>query len=282
MIWFRGEIVSDHVPTLSVLDRTVEHGLGLFETFRTWNRHPTLFSRHRERMLSSAALLGLAVDTSLFPDERAVADIVQVSQDRLVKGPFRDHRLRIILSGGVSSERQSGGQLLMTAGPLPQPIPATGAVITRSIQIAPDDPLARHKTLNYWRKRIAYESAAADGCDEVLCVTPTGFLCEGTRSNLFLVIGERLWTPSADGPLLPGIMRGVVLDEAKRLGIETAEASLSLGQIAIADEAFLTSSIRGVAPIARLMDHPFAVPGPVTSRLWKAILPWLETGGTRQ
>ncbi len=168
----------------------------------------------------------------------------------------------------------------MTARPLPAPLARSGAVITRSIQVAIDDPLARHKTLNYWRKRIAYETALADGSDEVLCMTPSGLVCEGTRSNLFVVAGGRLWTPSALGPLLPGIMRGLVLEQAVRLGIETVEAPLPFEQLAMADEAFLTNSVRGVAPIGALMDHQFAAPGPVTSRLWEAILPWLESGGT--
>jgi len=280
VIWIRGEIVTDDALRLSVLDRTIEHGLGLFETLRTWNSHPTLLSRHRERMLHSARELGLAIDPAQFPDARAVTALVQASQDALGPGPCLDHRLRITLSGGLSSPAQRVAQLWMTVGALPPPLPKLGAVITRSIQVAIDDPLARHKTLNYWRKRIAYETALADGSDEVLCITPSSLVCEGTRSNLFVVVGRRLWTPSAFGPLLPGIMRRLVLEQAVRLGLETVEAPLPLAQVAVADEAFLTSSVRGVVPIALFMNHQLAAPGPVTSRLWGAILPWLESGGT--
>ncbi len=280
MIWFRGEIWSDDALRLSALDRTFEHGLGLFETLRTWNSHPALLSRHRERMLHSARALGLAIEPAQFPDVRAVTALVLASQDPLGPEPSIDHRLRITLSGGSSSPAKPGGELWMTARPLPAPLARSGAVITRSIQVAIDDPLARHKTLNYWRKRIAYETALADGSDEVLCMTPSGLVCEGTRSNLFVVAGGRLWTPSALGPLLPGIMRGLVLEQAVRLGIETVEAPLPFTQLATADEAFLTSSVRGVAPIAVLMNHQLAAPGPVTSRIWGSILPWLESGGT--
>jgi len=279
VIWIRGEIVPDDDLRLSVLDRTFEHGLGLFETLRTWNSHPTLLARHRERMLHSARALGLAIDPAQFPDARAVAALVHASQETVGPAPSVDHRLRITLSGGSSSPAKPGGQLWMTAGPLPPP-PRSGMVITRSIEVAIDDPLARHKTLNYWRKRIAYENALADGSDEVLCVSRAGLVCEGTRSNIFVVVARRLWTPSADGPLLPGIMRRVVLEQAARLGIETVEAPLPLAQLATAEEAFLTNSGRGVAPIAVLLNHPLAAPGPVTSRLWGAILPWLESGGT--
>jgi branched-chain amino acid aminotransferase len=280
VIWFGGEIVTDDALKLSVHDRTIEHGLGLFETLRTWNSHPTLLARHRERMMRSAHELGLAIDCAQLPDARAVAALIQATQDNLGPGPCVDYRLRITLSGGSSSPAQPGGQLWMTAGPLPLPLPRSGAVIKRSIQVAIDDPLARHKTLNYWRKRIAYEAALADGSHEVLCVTSSGLVCEGTRSNVFVVVGRRLWTPGADGPLLPGNMRRLVLEHAARVGLETVEAPLRLTQLATADEAFLTSSVRGVVPISLLLNHRLAAPGPVTSRLWGAILPWLESGGT--
>src|SRR5438128_1858355 len=126
MIWFRGQIIAADALHIDILDRTFEHGLGLFETLRTWEGHPTLLPR----------------------------------------------------------------------------------------------PLARHKTLNYWRKRIAYTQAVEEGADEVLCVTPDGLVWEGTRSNIFLIKGRRLLTPATDGPLLAGIMRRVVLDHAARLGLE--------------------------------------------------------------
>ena len=50
--------------------------------------------------------------------------------------------------------------------------------------------------------------------------------------------------------------------------------------VVTAGEAFLTSSVRGMLPIARLMNAELPAPGPVTRRLWNDILPWLESGGT--
>jgi branched-chain amino acid aminotransferase len=280
VIWVCGEIVADDALKLSVLDRTIEHGIGLFETLRTWNGHATLLSRHRERMLASARELGLAIDPAQFPNVAGITALLQASRNTLEIQAGVDHRLRITLSGGPLSAAQTGAQLWMTVAPLPPALPESGAVITRSIEVLAGDPLARHKTLNYWRKRIAYETAKAHGSDEVLCVTPSEILCECTRSNLFLVIGRHLFTPSADGPLLPGIMRQVVLERAKRLGLKAVEAALPLELAPKADEAFLTSSVRGVAPIAVLLHHRLTAPGPVTSRLQAAILPWLESGGT--
>lgn len=276
MIWFRGKLVEDGAVRIDALDRTFEHGLGLFETFRTWGGHATLLGRHRERMCRSAGALGLRLAAGDWPDEGDVRRLLRASGF----SDGSDARLRVVLSGGLTSAEGSGSgsALWMTAGPPP---PAGGGVrITRSILADPEDPLARHKTLNYWRRRIEQERAAREAAGEVLCVTPDGLVCEGTRSNVFLVRGDRVITPSTDGPLLDGVMRRVVIEQARKAGIEVVERPVELEELARAEEAFLTNSVRGILPVARLLHREVSMsPGWVTRRLWDIILPWLESGG---
>jgi branched-chain amino acid aminotransferase len=114
----------------------------------------------------------------------------------------------------------------------------------------------------------------------VLCVTPDGLICEGTRSNIFLVRDGRLVTPGTDGPLLPGVMRGLVIEQARLDGIPVVEGPVSVEAIGSTDEAFLTNSVRGILPVARLLHAELPAPGPLTRRLWDRIRPWLESGGT--
>ncbi len=83
MIWTRGEIIPDEALRISVLDRTFEHGLGLFETFRTWNGHATLLDRHLERMRRSADELGLPLYTGDLPDFGAVVRLKQATSRRI-------------------------------------------------------------------------------------------------------------------------------------------------------------------------------------------------------
>ena len=278
MIWVRGKVVPDQALQVSVLDRTFEHGLGLFETFRTWNGHPVLLDRHVERMQRSARELDLPLDSTDLPDIRAVSDLIEANRDS--SAVDHDVRLRLTLSGGVATTPPSQPVLWMTAKPLLQPTRIATAVITVSMQVTADDPLARHKTLNYWRKRIAQAGAIEAGSDDVLTLTPDGLICETCRANVFLVQGRRLITPGLDGPLLPGVMRGVVLEKARRLDIEVEEGPVPIERKNAADEAFMTNSLWGLLPIARLMDRELPAPGPVTKRLWDEILPWLQSGGT--
>src|SRR3954467_8865513 len=99
MIWVHGQVVADEALTISALDRTFEHGLGLFETFRTWNGHPTLLGRHLERLRRSARELGLPLDPAQLPDEGAVANLLRA------EGGAGDVMLRITMSGGRTGQR---------------------------------------------------------------------------------------------------------------------------------------------------------------------------------
>lgn len=266
LTWFRGDLLDDDTVRIAVNDRTFEHGLGLFETFRTWNGRATLLPRHRDRMQRSAEELGLPLDPSTLPDAEAVRMLCEAA------GPG-DHRLRIVLSGGMEGR----STVWMTAAPLPPPAQGEARIL-RSILADPDDPLARHKTLNYWRRRIVQAQAAEEGAVDVVCVTPEGQLCEGTRSNLFLIREGRLFTPSTDGPLLPGVMRRFVIERARALGIDVIEEPLPVAAIDTNDEAFLTNAVRGMLPLARLLHAEWDAPGPLTSRLWERVYNDLTAG----
>src|SRR5438552_16975727 len=99
MIWFRGQIIAADALHIDILDRTFEHGLGLFETLRTWKSHPTLLPRHLERMLRSSGELDLWLHHSQLPDAQAVFDLIEANR-KAVPAPLEDVRIRITLSGG--------------------------------------------------------------------------------------------------------------------------------------------------------------------------------------
>jgi branched-subunit amino acid aminotransferase/4-amino-4-deoxychorismate lyase len=272
MIWTDGQIVPDAALCLSALDRAFEHGLGLFETFRTWNGRASLLDRHLARLRRSAAELGLPLAGVRLPDAADVAALLRAD------GRQGDASLRITLSGGL--DPHGGATLWMRSRDLAAGPPA--ATIREGLPVLADDPLARHKSLNYWARRLAYEQAVRSGADEMLLHTGTGdarHYWEGSRTNLFAVRDGALRTAPLDGPVLPGVMRAVVLEWAGRLDIPAYEDALPHTDLALASEAFLTNSGRGVWPIAHLLGRDLPAPGPLTTHLWGAILPWLEAGG---
>jgi branched-subunit amino acid aminotransferase/4-amino-4-deoxychorismate lyase len=271
MIWVRGRIVLDEALTISVLDRTFEHGLGLFETFRTWNGHVTLLPRHLDRLSRSAEALGLPLDPADLPDAEAVRELLRA------EGREGDAMLRITLSGGLSSTH--GSTLWMRSFALPV-TSVEGGVSLGPAWPAREDRLAAYKTLNYWHNRMLFEEAQRGGFFEGLAITPDGRVWEGSRTNLFVVIDGELVTPPCDGRVLPGILRGLILERAAILGLCVREAPLGLfDRLFRPDEVFLCNSVRGIVPVGRWGEASFPAPGPVTARLRDDIVRWLESGG---
>lgn len=275
MIWVDGRIVPDQALTVSVLDRTFEHGLGLFETMRTWRGRAPLLDRHLARLTASARELGLPLEPSALPDPAAVAGLLEANA---VEG---DAVLRLTLTGGLSET--TGSVLWMRSAPLPPPMASGGAVVDfGSWPVDRDDPLLRHKSLNYWRRRFAHQQARALGFDEVLSTSDGPCFWEGSRTNLFLIIENLLFTPALTGPIVPGIMRGLVLELARSFRLKVREVGeLDLSYLEEAHEVFLTNSVRGLIPVSRLRDMTWDVPGPLTHGLAGAVSQWLNQGETR-
>jgi branched-subunit amino acid aminotransferase/4-amino-4-deoxychorismate lyase len=282
-VWVGGRLVAEEALKVSVVDRTFEHGLGLFETFRTWSGHATLLERHLSRLQRSAAVLDLTLDPKALPDANAVAAL------RLGNRFPGDALLRITLTGGIESSSALTSTLWMRRSPLPTPTRVGGAVVSLGpYEVLFSHPLARHKTLNYWEKRLVFEKARGLGYDEVLTHCAGRGYQEGSRTNLFVISGGRLITPSVEGPLLPGVMRGLVIEHARNLPLEVSEeAGITQEMLRDANEVFLTNSARGIIPVGCIHGPGWPgtvpwrkpAPGPWTQRLWSEVSHWLHQGG---
>ncbi len=269
-VWSQGQILGDQEPLIGAADRALEHGIGLFETLRTWSGRPLLLGHHLQRLQRSAQALRLPLDPGDLPGEQTVAEMLNAGD---WKG---DAVVRITVSGG--SDVGGPARVWMRSRPLPAPIREAGAaVVLGGYCLSWYDVLARHKTLNYWSKDLARDRAQTLGADEALLGTPDGRIWEGTRFNLFLVQGRDVITPSLDGPLLPGIMRGLVLELARGLGLTVEEVDVRAGDIDAADEVFLTNAVRGIVPVGYAPGGPLAAPGPITRGLLKEFQNWLAT-----
>lgn len=271
MIWTRGRIVANDALKISVLDRAFEHGLGLFETLRTWRGRPALLPRHLDRLKRSADELRIPLD----PGDLPTADDVRALL--AADGRDGDAMLRITLSGGASEIE--GSTVWMTSKPLPPQPPDSGYRLGPTAPARPDR-LAGYKSLNYWPHRLSYEKARAEGFDECLMVGPGDEVLEGSRTNVFFVVGGKLITPPADGRIVPGVMRGLAIERARALGIVVDEARLNHAEAwNQADEIFLTNAVRGIIPVGWWSGTAFPAPGGITATLRDNLNGWLESGG---
>ena len=98
-----------------------------------------------------------------------------------------------------------------------------------------------------------------------------GQVTEGSSSNVFALLDDRLVTPPLRG-ILEGVTRRIVLSLAASLGIPSVEAPLWPADLLRASELFLTSTTRELVPIVAVDDARIGVgrPGPTTLRLLRA------------
>ena len=126
----------------------------------------------------------------------------------------------------------------------------------------PDSAVAGIKTTSYAENVVALASANARGASEALFGNTRGELCEGTGSNVFVVLEGRVFTPPLSSGCLAGITRELVIEWCGAI-----EASLPLAVLQSAGEVFVTSSTRDVHPVHRVDERNLVAPGPLSARI---------------
>jgi 4-amino-4-deoxychorismate lyase len=121
------------------------------------------------------------------------------------------------------------------------------------------------------RSEIAADASLADG----IVYSSSGNLVSGTASNVFLVREGCLLTPRIDQCGVAGVMRRVVLREARQTGVPTRECELRPPDVQQAEEVFLTNALIGIRPVRKLDDRDLT-PGPVTRHLQSVLAPLLS------
>jgi branched-chain amino acid aminotransferase len=242
---------------VSVLDHGVTVGDGVFETVLVRDGAAFALSRHLVRLAGSAA--GLGIDAPAAPRLREAVDAVLAD----ATGPAAARgRLRLTVTSGVgpaASERGSGDPTLIVTLTPAAPWPPAAAVVTVPWVRNERSAIAGLKTTSYAENAVALARARSRGASEALLANTRGELCEGTGSNVFVVVGGRLLTPPLSSGALAGITRGLVLE-----GSDGAqEQALAYDVLRSADEVFLTSSTREVQPVVTVDERQLAV-GPVT------------------
>ena len=273
LVWVNGERHADEARHVSARDRGFTLADGVFETMRA--RGGTVFrlERHLARLERALAVLQIPVPPQL---HEWVVRAAKASG-------AEDSSLRLTVTrgagpAGVTPPSDPRPTVIVSAGPMPL-FPASMYAVGLSAHV----PSGRRNeySMTAGLKTLAYVDAVAGllearraGADEALFLDTEGHCSEATASNLFIWTGAELVTPPLSCGVLPGITREAVLEIARVEGLPVAERAFGLDELRSADEAFLTSSLRGVAALVRIDAHPIGegVPGHWTRQLSAAYL----------
>lgn len=268
-----GTITTPEEARVSVLDHGFLFGDSVYETLRTYGGKPFLFSKHWARLQHSANAIHLGL---LWDKERTRAEILRTLKE--ANNP-QESRIRLVVTRGIGDLSPDTDACITPTGVLiVSPLVEQALeVYEKGVEVIVSSfhrnlQFADVKTGNLIRQVLAFREAKAAGAFEAILLTPEGMISDGITSNIYLIEGRKLLTPSNDAGIVEGITRGVVLDLARAAGLEVVEGLLRADAIASAEEMFLTSSTREVVPIVRVNRNPIGngKPGAVTLALLKA------------
>jgi branched-chain amino acid aminotransferase len=272
MVWVDGRLVPAARATVSALDRGLRSGEGVYETLRVRQRRGFRLAAHLDRLTVGAGSLGIRIDPDIVHD--GIAAVVAAN----------DH-----LGDDVVV------RVTCTAGPLDLTLPFPGAgvgpptvVITAQrtrAPHAPPRPPARGYLVDLRRELptikstaslvslVAQREARAHGASDAILCDAAGRPLEAAAANLAAVVRGQLVTAPVDAGILGGVTRTALGEVATGCGLAVEERTLERAELLAAEEALLTSAVRGVQPLVRVDGQAIAqgTTGPVTARLRRGL-----------
>lgn len=243
-VYLNGRIVPLGEAAISPFDIGLLRGYGVFDLLRTVGLRPFLLAEHLERLRASAARLGLSVPAT-------DAELRDAIEELLARNGHTEATVRIVLTGGVSPDGMAYDPatptLIVMTHDLHEP-PATlyesgGALLTELHR----REMPEAKTTNYLTMLRNKPRIAEHGALDVL-YHDGEHVFEAASASVYFVKGGVVLAPSAD--VLHGTVGELVLGASETPAVRRGPVTLS--DALSADEVFLTSTTRGVAPIVRI------------------------------
>jgi branched-chain amino acid aminotransferase len=257
-LWMNGELFAD--PTTARVS-PIDHGLivgdGVFEALKVTPVGAFAVRRHLDRLSRSARALGLPD-----PDH----DVIRSGIEATIAGRrWTDGKIRITYTGGrgpLGSHAAYGPPTIIVAAEPRRVSRPISEVVTAPWTRNTNGPMTGVKTTSYADNVRALAFADRYDATESIFVNTEGNICEGTGSNIFLVIGGEVITPPLTAGPLAGITRQLLVEWA-----DVTERDITPQEAHAADEVFITSSLRDVQAIRRWDDRTYQAIGPRTAEL---------------
>lgn len=231
-------------------DRGFTLGDGLFETILADRGRLVLWDEHLARLARGCEALGLPA-----PGPR---DCERAAGAALAQAGLSTERAAVRItwsagSGGRGLDRPPAPLPRLVVAAAPASKPSGAAVLaTAAVRRNPGSPTSRLKTLAYLDNVLAREEARRAGADEALMLNTAGEVACAAAANLFWVEGREILTPALSAGVLDGVIRGALIARARAAGLAVREVVAPRSALASVEAAWLTNSLIGVRPVARL------------------------------
>lgn len=256
---FNGEWIEGEKLEISLTNRALNYGDGVFETIKFAHNRINFWEDHYFRLMSSMRILRMNIPMDFSPErlEDLIREIVK-------KNDLETARIRFSVfrkAGGLYTPDSNAIDFLITVSPLESKTFELNAVGLK-LDLFKDfykqaSLLSNLKTLNANLYTIASIYRKENNLDECLLLNDKKMVAEAISSNVFIRKGDTVYTPPLSDGCLKGVMRKQIIELLGEMEIEVKEESFSPFEIQKADEMFLSNSIKGLRWVGQYRKKKF-------------------------
>lgn len=241
-VCYNGDFFEATEPLFTAQNRAFRYGDGLFETMKLYAGNILFSPYHFDRLFTGLQLLQIKPGPT-FTVEKLTAHITALCQKNNCTALARV-RLAVFRTDDGSASFVIEAFALTSEKMQWQPEGWT-------LEIHPSvrkscDAYANLKTANYLPYVLAGEYARENDVDECLVLNTFNNICDGSKTNIFLLAGGEVYTPALHQGVVNGVMRNQTMDILKSNGYTLHQTEVTEQQLLEADEVFVTNAIEGV------------------------------------
>lgn len=229
---------------ISVFDHGLLYGDGIYETIRVFNKRAFLFEDHLKRLFLSSKLISLKIPYSKY-------QLVNLIKSAFKQFKLNDAFIRVLITRGVGSQgivsKSNPNVIIIVNNREFSPREKINLTISKVRRIDKSAIDSKIKSLNYLNNILAKREALKKKFDDAVLLNNQDMLTEATTSNLFVVKGEKIFTPSASSGILEGITRKAIIEN-----FNVIEKDISIGDLLSADEVFLSGTVNFITSVKKI------------------------------
>ncbi len=253
-VWINSKIINDKDAKVSVFDRGFLYGDGVFETMRSYSGIVFKADAHLDRLYNSLRAVKIKIPYSKSLLKSRIYKLLKINK-------LNDAYIRITATRGTGTvglaKMDCKNPTVVIFVKKFTPYPARmykNGISVKIVKVRQNEnsPVSGIKSISFLNYILARFEAKKDGLDDAIMLNSKSEICESTISNIFLVKGRQLITPSLESGILPGITRKAILGLASRAGLRPREKKVTTKELYSADEVFLTNSLMEVMPVVKV------------------------------
>jgi len=243
------------VSSCDFIHERINRGKVIYEVLRVINGIPLFYQEHIDRFINSISNSGLEITIS----KKSIALRIKalIESNKLEEGNIRfqcsfTNNNQTTFSAWVTPFFYPGKDLYITGASL-----TTIFAQREKPNIKVHNPGLKNDVSTHIRKNGIYE---------VLLANKDGFITEGSRSNIFFVKDDSIFTPTTSS-VLPGITRRKVIEIAKNSDINCEELNIKLDSLSSFEGAFITGTSPKVLPVKNIDEVSFNPENPTINMI---------------